>query len=46
MWIATGFALGMVFAPRFTRLVAFTFAAVTGADFLQFAHAAAQESEK
>lgn len=46
MWIATGFALGMVFAPRFTRLVAFTFAAVTGADFLQFAYAAAQESEK
>lgn len=43
MWIATGFALGMVFAPRFTRLVAFAFAAVTGADFLQFAYAAAQQ---
>lgn len=43
MWIATGFALGMVFAPRFTRLVAFTFAALTGADFLQFGYAAAQQ---
>ncbi|MCW2633553.1 MAG: hypothetical protein JWR88_2515 [Pseudonocardia sp.] len=43
MWIATGFALGMVFAPRFSRMVAFTFAVVTGADFLQFAYAAAQQ---
>lgn len=45
MWIATGFALGMVFAPRFTRLVAFTFAALTGADFLQFGYAAAQQAQ-
>jgi hypothetical protein len=46
MWIATGFALGMVFAPRFTRLVAFTFAALTGADFLQLGYAAAQQAQE
>lgn len=46
MWIATGFALGMVFAPRCTRLVAFTFAALTGADFLQLGYAAAQQAQE
>ncbi len=46
MWIATGFAFGMVFAPRFTRLVAFTFAALTGADFLQLGYAAAQQAQE
>ncbi len=46
VWIATGFGLGMVFAPRFTRLVAFTFAALTGADFLQFGYAAAQQAQE
>ncbi len=45
VWIATGFAIGLVFAPRFTRLVAFTFAALTGADFLQFGYAAAQKAQ-
>jgi hypothetical protein len=46
VWIATGFALGMVFAPRFTRLIAFTFAALTGADFLQLGYAAAQQAQE
>ncbi|MDQ3988759.1 MAG: DUF1360 domain-containing protein [Actinomycetota bacterium] len=44
MWIATGFAIGLVFAPRVTRLVAATFAALTGADFLHLAYAAAQQA--
>ena len=46
VWIATGFALGMVFAPRFTRLIAFPFAALTGADFLQLGYAAAQQAQE
>ncbi len=46
VWIATGFAFGMVFAPRFTHLVAFTFAALTGADFLQLGYAAAQQAQE
>ena len=44
MWVATGFAIGMVFAPRFTRLVAGTFTVLTGADFLQLAYARAQKA--
>jgi hypothetical protein len=44
MWVATGFVIGLVFAPRFTRLVAGTFTALAGADFLQLAYAMAQES--
>lgn len=44
MWIATGFAIGLVFAPRATRLVAATFTALTGADFLQLAYARAQQA--
>jgi hypothetical protein len=43
LWIATGFAFGFVFAPRLTRLVAGTFTALTGADFLQLAYAKAQQ---
>lgn len=38
-WVATGFAAGMIFAPRVTRLTAATFASVALADFLQFAYA-------
>lgn len=41
-WIATLFAFGLVVAPRPTRLCASVFAAVTGADLLQFAYARAQ----
>lgn len=44
MWVATGFAIGLVFAPRFTRLVAGVFSALAGADFLQLAYAMAQQS--
>lgn len=44
MWVATGFAIGLVFAPRFTRLVAGVFTVLTGADFLQLAYAMAQQS--
>lgn len=43
MWVATGFAFGLVFAPRFTRLMAGTFTALAGADFLQLGYAAAQQ---
>ena len=39
VWVATGLSAGLVFAPRATRLVAGTFAALAGADMLQFAHA-------
>ena len=34
-WVATGFSLGLVFAPRTTRLALSTMTAVAGADFLQ-----------
>lgn len=44
MWVATGFAIGLVFAPRYTRLVAGVFTVLTGADFLQLAYAMAQQS--
>lgn len=44
MWVATGFAIGLVFAPRFTRLVAGVFTVLAGADFLQLAYAMAQQS--
>lgn len=44
MWVATGFAIGLVFAPRYTRLVAGVFSALTGADFLQLGYAIAQQA--
>ena len=43
MWVATGFVIGLIFMPRFTRLVAGTFTALAGADFLQLAYAKAQQ---
>ena len=46
VWIATGFTVGLVFAPRVTRLVAATFSAVTGADFLHLFYAQAQQVEE
>jgi Protein of unknown function (DUF1360) len=42
-WIATGFAAGLVFAPRATRLVAATLAAVATSDVLQNAYALLQQ---
>lgn len=44
MWVATAFVIGLVFAPRFTRLIAGCFTALAGADFLQLAYAMAQQS--
>ncbi|BBY07901.1 DUF1360 domain-containing protein [Mycobacterium noviomagense] len=44
MWVATGFVIGLIFAPRLTRLVAGSFAALAGADFLQLAYAKAQQA--
>ncbi|OBK26665.1 DUF1360 domain-containing protein [Mycobacterium asiaticum] len=46
VWVATGFVIGLVFAPRFTRLVAGTFTVLTGADFLQLAYAMAQQASE
>jgi len=45
MWIATGFTVGLVFAPRLTRLIVTALTAVTGADFLHLLYAKAQEVE-
>jgi hypothetical protein len=44
LWIATGFTIGLVFAPRMTRLAIGTFTALAGADFLQLAYSAAQQA--
>jgi hypothetical protein len=44
VWVATAFVIGLVFAPRLTRLVAGGFTALTGADFLQLAYAWAQQA--
>jgi len=45
VWIAAGFTIGLVFAPRLTKLVAAALTAVTGADFLHLLYAKAQQSE-
>lgn len=39
VWVGTGLTAGLVFLPRMTRLVAGTFAALAGADILQYVHA-------
>jgi uncharacterized protein DUF1360 len=44
MWVATGFMIGLVFAPRCTRLVAGTFSVLAGADLLQLGYAKAQSA--
>jgi hypothetical protein len=44
MWVATAFVIGLIVAPRLTRLVAGSFTALAGADFLQLAYAKAQQS--
>lgn len=43
VWIVSAFGLGLVVAPRLTRLVAGSFSALAGADFLQLAYARAQQ---
>jgi hypothetical protein len=42
-WAATGFGVGLVFAPRQTRLVAAVLSAVAGSDFLQYLYAVLQQ---
>ncbi len=37
-WVASAFGVGLIAAPRFTRLIAFVFTAETIADFLQLAY--------
>jgi hypothetical protein len=44
MWVATGFTIGLLFAPRFTRVVAATFTAFAGADFLHLIYARTQQA--
>lgn len=46
LWVATGFVIGLIFAPRFTRQVAGGFAVLAGADFLQLGYAMAQKSSE
>jgi hypothetical protein len=43
VWIVSAFGVGLVVAPRLTRLVAGSFSALAGADFLQLAYARAQQ---
>jgi Protein of unknown function (DUF1360) len=44
MWVATGFTIGLLFTPRFTRVVAALFTALAGADFLHLLYARAQQA--
>jgi hypothetical protein len=43
-WVATGFAFGLVLAPRATRLAAASLTAVAAADTLQFAYAKVEQA--
>ena len=42
-WVATGLTLGLLAAPRFTRLVGSVFVSYTISDFLQLAYRAAED---
>jgi hypothetical protein len=44
VWVATGFAAGLVYLPRTTRLAVATLAALAGADLLQFARAGLEKA--
>jgi hypothetical protein len=46
VWLATAFAAGLVVAPRPTRLVATTLAAVAGSDYLHLAYDAAKQRSR
>ncbi len=46
VWVASGITAGLVFLPRTTRLAMGTFAALAGADLLQFAHAWLQQASE
>ncbi len=43
LWVVAAFAIGLLFAPRLTRLLAAIFSALTISDFLQIAYKAAEE---
>jgi hypothetical protein len=43
MWVATGFGLALVVAPRATRLAASILTAVAGADVLHFTYSALEQ---
>jgi hypothetical protein len=43
-WVAAGFAVGSIFAPRASRLAASVFATVAVADFLQIGYKAGQRA--
>jgi Protein of unknown function (DUF1360) len=43
VWVATGFAAGLIYLPRTTRLAIGTLAALAGADLLQYLHAWVQQ---
>ncbi|CAM4141255.1 DUF1360 domain-containing protein [Kibdelosporangium persicum] len=44
MWVATGLAAGMVFAPRFTRLASTVLTSVAAADALQLGYDALKQA--
>jgi hypothetical protein len=44
VWIATGFSVGFLFVPGFTRVVASALTAVAGADYLQLVYARLQQA--
>ncbi|MBO0878410.1 MAG: DUF1360 domain-containing protein, partial [Pseudonocardia sp.] len=46
LWVATGFALGLVSAPRASRLIGATFGALAGADLLQLAYSTTQQQQQ
>ncbi len=43
-WVATGYAVGLVFAPRATRLAGAAMTAVAASDWLQLAYAKLMKS--
>ena len=43
-WVATAFVIGLIFVLRLTRLIAGSFTALSGADFVQLAYAMAQQA--
>lgn len=42
-WVASGFGVGLVAAPRLTRLIALIYSAEAVSDFLQLGYLAAEE---
>ncbi|MFF0267169.1 DUF1360 domain-containing protein [Kribbella sp. NPDC004536] len=44
VWVATGFSVGFLFAPRFTRIAASALTAIAGSDYLQLIYASLQQA--